>query len=403
MALCEGLNLAGADVRYVGTVPTPALYFATAELQATGGIQITGSHNPPEYNGIKLTIGDRPLYGDAIQALFEAISADDFEQGSGQTTEVEILGRYAEEIGRRAHVDGPVRLVLDCGNGVGSVVAPQALRAAGIDVRCLYCESDGTFPNHHPDPTVDENLVDLISEVRASGADLGVGLDGDADRIGAVTEKGTIIRGDHLLLLYALEALPRYPGAEIVFDVKCSKALPEMIEAAGGIPVMWKTGHSLIKERMKVSGSPISGEMSGHICFADNYYGFDDAIYAAALLARIVQRSGMTLSELAESIPAYPSTPELRIETSEDRKFDIVRSVVDRYKQTHEVIDIDGARVLFDGGWALIRASNTQPVIVMRFEADTPERLREIRDEIADTMASEGVSVPEVGETPAGH
>jgi len=396
MALCEGLNLSGADVQFVGTVPTPALYFATAELKATGGIQITGSHNPPEYNGIKMLIGDRPLYGEAIQSLQRAIEADDYDQGAGQTSEIEILDRYVEEIGSRARVDGPVRLVLDCGNGVGSVVAPQALEAAGIEVLCLYCESDGTFPNHHPDPTVDENLVDLIAAVKDSGADLGVGLDGDADRIGAVTEKGTIIRGDHLLLLYALEALPRYPGAEIVFDVKCSKALPEMIQAAGGVPVMWKTGHSLIKERMKLSGSPISGEMSGHICFADNYFGFDDAIYAAALLARIVQRSGKTISELAEAIPSYPSTPELRVDTTEDRKFEIVRSVVEKYRQTHEVIDIDGARILFDGGWALVRASNTQPVIVMRFEADTPERLSKIRDEVAAIMAAEGVSVPEL-------
>ena len=397
MALCEGLNMSGADVRFVGTVPTPALYFATAELGGTGGIQITGSHNPPEYNGIKMLVGERPLYGEAIQRLRETIEANDYEQGHGQTTEVEILGRYVEEIGRRAHVDGPVKMTLDCGNGVGSVVAPQALEAAGIDVRCLYCESDGTFPNHHPDPTVDENLVDLIADVKVSGADLGVGLDGDADRIGAVTETGRIIRGDHLLLIYALDALPRYPGAEIVFDVKCSKALPELIAAAGGIPVMWKTGHSLIKERMKLSGSPISGEMSGHICFADNYYGFDDAIYAAALLARIVQRSGRKLSEIAAEIPSYPSTPELRVDTTEDRKFDIVASVVDRYRQTHEVIDIDGARVLFDGGWALVRASNTQPVIVMRFEADTEDRLAQIRDEVAAVMAEEGVTVPELG------
>jgi phosphomannomutase/phosphoglucomutase len=320
-ALSAGLNAAGADVRMVGTVPTPALYYAAHVLGTDGGIQITGSHNPPEYNGIKMIVGDRALYGSAIQELRESIVADRFLSGAGHTDQLAMLDRYAEEIGQRAGVEGPVRMVLDCGNGTGSVIAPEALRLAGIDVECLYCESDGTFPNHHPDPTVDENLVDLIEVVQRTGADLGVGLDGDADRIGAVTEAGRIVRGDHLLLLYALDALPRHPGAEIIFDVKCSKALPELIGRAGGRPVMWKTGHSLIKERMKESGSPIAGEMSGHICFADNYFGFDDAIYAAARLAGLVQRSGLPFSELAAAIPAYPSTPELRVECPEEVKF----------------------------------------------------------------------------------
>ncbi len=283
-ALCEGLNGAGVDVLLVGTVPTPTLYFAEREMGAAGGIQITGSHNPPEYNGIKLTVGGRSLYGKAIQGLRERIEGDAFETGSGRTRQVEILPRYVEEIGRRATVAPPLRFVLDCGNGTGSVVAADALRATGAEVDTLFCESDGTFPNHHPDPTVDENVRDLIDRVISTGAAFGVGLDGDADRIGAVTEKGDIIRGDHLLLLYALDVLKERPGAEIIFDVKCSKALPEMIEQAGGVPVMWKTGHSLIKERMYESGSPVSGEMSGHICFADRYFGFDDAIYAAARL-----------------------------------------------------------------------------------------------------------------------
>jgi phosphomannomutase / phosphoglucomutase len=395
-ALAAGLNAAGSDVRFVGTVPTPALYYAASVLAADGGIQITGSHNPPEYNGIKMIVGDRSLYGEAIQDLRELIEADRYSEGAGSNQPVEILERYAAEVGRRARVDGPVRLVLDCGNGTGSVIAPQALRMAGIEVDCLYCESDGTFPNHHPDPTVDANVVDLIERVTASGADLGVGLDGDADRIGAVTERGAIVRGDHLLLLYALDALPRYPGAEIVFDVKCSKALPELIARAGGVPVMWKTGHSLIKERMKQSGSPIAGEMSGHICFADNYFGFDDAIFAAARLAGLVQRSGKPFSELAAAIPAYPSTPELRVECTEDRKFSIVARAVEHYRASHEVNDIDGVRVDFEDGWALIRASNTQPVIVVRFEADTVAGLRRIRDDVAGYLAGEGVTVPEL-------
>jgi phosphomannomutase/phosphoglucomutase len=395
-ALSAGLNASGADVRFVGTVPTPALYYAAGELATDGGIQITGSHNPPEYNGIKMIVGDRSLYGNAIQELRELVQADRYLDGTGVTDHLEILHGYVEEIGSRARVEGPVRMVLDCGNGTGSVIAPQALEAAGIDVDCLYCESDGTFPNHHPDPTVDANVVDLIARVTSTGADLGVGLDGDADRIGAVTETGGIVRGDHLLLLYALDALPRFPGAEIVFDVKCSKALPELISRAGGVPVMWKTGHSLIKERMKESGSPIAGEMSGHICFADNYFGFDDAIYAAARLAGLVQRSGKTFSELAAAIPAYPSTPELRVDCAEDVKFDLVARAVAHYQASHPVNDIDGARIEFEDGWALIRASNTQPVIVLRFEADTVDGLRRIRDEVAGYLAGEGVAVPEL-------
>ncbi|MEN8144022.1 MAG: phosphomannomutase/phosphoglucomutase [Gemmatimonadota bacterium] len=393
-AVCAGLNDTGVAAQLVGTVPTPALYYATQVLGCDGGIQITGSHNPPEYNGIKMTMGGEPVFGQAIQEMRSAILSGALSSGSASTENVEILERYIAEVGRRARLDGPLDVVLDCGNGAGSVAAPQALAAAGVKADCLFCESDGTFPNHHPDPTVDENVVDLIARVRETGAALGVGLDGDADRIGAVTEKGDIIRGDHLLLIYALEALPRYPGAEIVFDVKCSKALPEMIRRAGGVPVMWKTGHSLIKVRMKQSGSPISGEMSGHICFADNYFGFDDAIYACALLARIVQRSGRPLSEIAGEIPSYPSTPELRVDCEEARKFEVVQRAVEKFAATHEVITIDGARIEYPDGWALIRASNTQPVIVMRFEADTWDGLSRIRDEIAAYMSEEGIEVP---------
>ena len=392
--MCRGLNAAGLDAVLLDTVPTPALYYATVALDTDGGIQITGSHNPPEYNGIKMVVAGGSVYGEAIQEIRELIESDDYETGEGGTTRHEILASYVREVAERAAVDGPVHVVLDCGNGTGSVAAPAALRAAGIQVTCLYCESDGTFPNHHPDPTVDENLVDLIARVRDTGADLGIGLDGDADRIGAVDGNGRIVRGDRLLLLYALDVLEEHPGSEIVFDVKCSQALPEMILAAGGVPVMWKTGHSLIKERMKQGGAPVAGEMSGHICFADRFYGFDDAIYAAARLAQLVQESGRSLAELADRIPDYPSTPEVRLDCPEERKFAVVERMVERYRRTHEVIDIDGARVLFDDGWALIRASNTQPVIVVRFEAQTREALQRIRDEVAGALAGEGVEVP---------
>ncbi len=276
-AMCRGLNAAGVDTLFVGTVPTPALYFAAIEFGTDAGIQITGSHNPSEYNGIKMVRDGGAIYGDAIRGLRRRIESEAFASGSGESRDVEILDRYVEEIASRGRVEAPVRMVLDCGNGAGSVVAVRALREAGVDVDGLFCESDGTFPNHHPDPTVDENVVDLIARVRETKADVGVGLDGDADRIGAVTEEGAIVRGDHLLLLFALDVLRDHPGAEVVFDVKCSQALPRVIEAHGGVPVMWKTGHSLIKERMKEGGSPGTGgrnsELSLHAGASTRLYG----------------------------------------------------------------------------------------------------------------------------------
>jgi phosphomannomutase/phosphoglucomutase len=395
-ALCRGLNEAGVDAVAVGTVPTPVLYFAEQVLEGDGGIQVTGSHNPPEYNGIKMTVDGESLYGEAIGEIRTRILSDAFATGSGETREEDVLDRYVEELARRTELEGDVSLTLDCGNGTGSVVAVRALEAAGIDVDPLYCESDGTFPNHHPDPTVDEYIVDLIDRVRERGGGFGVGLDGDADRVGAVTEAGRVIRGDHLLLLFALDLLERETGASVIFDVKCSRALPELIEEAGGEPVMWKTGHSLIKEKMRRIGAPLAGEMSGHICFADNYYGFDDAIYACARLAALVSRSDRSLEELSARIPDYPSTPELRLDCPEERKFHVVRRVVEHYRGRRPLVELDGARVSFPEGWALIRASNTQPVVVARFEASTREALGEIRDEVAEVLGREGVEVPEL-------
>ena len=401
-ALCRGLSSAGVEVTMIGTVPTPVLYFAAIEFGSDAGVQITGSHNPPEYNGIKLVRDGGALYGDAIRALRDRIEAGAFVSGRGTLREGEILERYVEEIAARGRVEGEVRMVLDCGNGAGSVVAARALRAAGIVVDGLFCESDGTFPNHHPDPTIDENVAELRERVRATGADLGVGLDGDADRIGAVTEEGAIIRGDHLLLLLAREVLGERPGAEVIFDVKCSQALPEVIRSAGGVPVMWKTGHSLIKERMRMSQSPIAGEMSGHICFADRFFGTDDAIYAAARLAGLVAGAGRPLSELAAEIPSYPATPELRLACEEERKFGLVEEAVRFFRARYEVIDIDGVRVLFDGGWLLIRASNTQPVVVARIEADTEARMREIAAVARSFLAERGVPEPAPRSSPHG-
>lgn len=396
-ALTEGMTAAGADVLRVGTVPTPGLYYADHELGADGSVQITGSHNPSEYNGFKMVLDGGPFYGDEVRALRERMVDERFARGRGRARERPgLLDRYVQAVAERSPVPEPVTVVLDCGNGAGSVAAPRALEAAGARVEPLYCESDGTFPNHHPDPTVDENLADLIERVRASGADLGVALDGDADRVGAVTGEGEIVRGDHLLLLLALDVLGERPGAPVIFDVKCSKAIPEMIRQAGGEPVMWKTGHSLIKEKMRETGSPISGEMSGHIFFADNWFGFDDAIYASARLARLVARGGRGLAELLGDVPRYPSTPELRLDCPEEEKFGVVEEAAEHYGRGHDVVDVDGARVQFDGGWALIRASNTQPVVVVRLEADSRERLEEIRDDVAAFLAGRGIEVPEL-------
>jgi phosphomannomutase/phosphoglucomutase len=390
----EGIRAAGVDVTFVGTVPTPVLYYA-AEIHGTdGGLQITGSHNPPEYNGFKMIAGGRAVYGEAIQRLRAMMEAGAFEAGAGRYEARDVVPAYVEDVGGRFRLARPIRMVVDCGNGTGSLVAARLLRRAGIDVIPLYCESDGTFPNHHPDPTVDANVQDLIARVRTEGADLGVGLDGDADRIGAVDERGRIIRGDLLLLLFALDVLERRGAPQkLIFDVKCSQAVPDVFAAAGGEPIMWKTGHSLIKEHMKETGALIAGELSGHICFGEDYFGFDDALYAACALAELVSRGPEPLSARVDRFPAYVSTPEIRVDVREEEKFGIVARAVEAFRRTHDVIDVDGVRVLFDGGWGLLRASNTQPVIVLRYEADSRERLEAIRATMEGWLRTEGVAV----------
>ncbi|MDH5590157.1 MAG: phosphomannomutase/phosphoglucomutase [Gemmatimonadota bacterium] len=392
--LVAGLLSSGVDVLDVGTVPTPALYWSEATFATDAGVQITGSHNPPEWNGIKMSVGRGSLYGGAIQDLRRRIEESDFSEGEGERERVDVLDRYVQDVAGRFELVRPMKVVVDCGNGTGSLVAVAMLEALGAEVTPLFCESDGTFPNHHPDPTVDENLADLIAEVRRGGYDLGVAFDGDADRIGAVDGEGNIIRGDILLLLYGLDVLEkRGPGQKLVFDVKCSQALPEVFAAAGGEPIMWATGHSLIKRKMKETGALIAGELSGHIMIADDYFGFDDALYDACRLIDLVARGGRSLSDMVAEFPAYVSTPELRIDVTEDEKWSVVEAAVAHFKETHEVIDVDGARVLFGDGWALLRASNTQPVIVGRVEARTPERMDEIRREVFSWLASQGVSV----------
>ncbi len=393
-AVIRGIRAAGVNVIFVETVPTPVLYFAAATLATDGGMQITGSHNPPEYNGFKMIIRNSPFFGDDIQVLRSRIEARRFTEGSGTVETREIIPAYIDYVAPMFELARPMKVVADCGNGAGSLVAVQLLERIGATVIPLYCESDGTFPNHHPDPTVDEYIVDLIAKVREEKADLGVGFDGDADRVGAVDENGTIVRGDILLLLFGLDAMERLGAPQkLIFDVKCSQAVPEVYEAAGGEAIMWKTGHSLIKVKMKEIGAPIAGELSGHICFGEDYFGFDDALYGACALVRLVSRLPGPLSARVAEFPKYYSTAELRVDVTEEEKFGIVDDAVAHFSSTHEVIAVDGVRVLFDGGWGLLRASNTQPVLVMRFEAKTQARLDEIRATMEGWLTSRGVRV----------
>lgn len=394
-ALIDGLNRAGADVVSIGTVPTPVLYWAEFTQDADAGVQITGSHNPPEWNGIKMTRSRTALYGDQIQDLLRRIQDGDLDTGKGSREDIEVLDDYVADVAGRLTLGRPMKVAVDCGNGSGALVAERLFAAMGVEITPLYCDSDGTFPNHHPDPTVDENLEDLIEAVRASPHDLGVAFDGDADRIGAVDANGSIVRGDMLLLVLGLDLLDkRGPGQKLVFDVKCSQALPEVFAAAGGEPIMWKTGHSLQKVKMKETGALLAGELSGHIMVADEYYGFDDALYDACRLISILSHSERSLADIVSDFPVYVSTPEIRIDVTEEQKWAIVEQAVEHFRASHEVIDVDGARVLFGDGWALLRTSNTQPVIVARFEAHTEARLTELRSIVGDWLAEHGVTLP---------
>jgi phosphomannomutase/phosphoglucomutase len=400
-AMVEGLTSSGYDVVDVGVVPTPVLYWSLHHTDVVGGIQITGSHNPPEYNGFKMSVGADSLHGDAIQHLLALIETSAFVDGAGSVRHERLLERYVDDVLARvgAPLSRRLRVVVDCGNGAGALVAEPLFSRLGVDATYLFCESDGTFPNHHPDPTVVENLRDLIDAVRETHADLGVAFDGDADRIGVVDADGRIIWGDHVLILYARDVLARTgAGQPVIFDVKCSQALPWAIERAGGRPVMWKTGHSLIKEQMRALGAPIAGEMSGHMFFAEGFYGHDDAMYGAARLLRIVADAGESLASMLADVPTYVSTPELRVDCADEDKFRIVAAAARHFRARYDVIDVDGARVLFGDGWGLVRASNNQPILVMRFEARTTERLEAIRAEMEEWLAAQGVDVtPGVG------
>jgi phosphomannomutase / phosphoglucomutase len=387
----QGIADAGGTAVDVGTLPTPALYFGVSALETDAGVQVTGSHNPPEFNGFKMVLQGEAFHGDEILELWEIIMAERWRTGKGkQSSDSSVLQRYREGIVSRHTLTRPVKVVVDCGNGAGSLIAVSTLQALGAEVTPLFCESDGTFPNHHPDPTVPENLRDLQMAVRRGGAELGIAFDGDADRIGAVDETGEIIYGDQLLVVFGRDAVRRFGrDTPVIFDVKCSEVLPSALTAAGARPVMWKTGHSLIKAKMKELKAPLAGEMSGHMFFGGDYLGFDDALFAAARLLEIVSREPFGLARLLADLPRTFATPEIRVETSEAEKFDLVERAALHFASLYPVNTIDGVRITFPQGWGLLRASNTQPVLVMRFEATDPALRDQYRSEVEGWLAGQ--------------
>lgn len=385
-AIETGLAAVGCEVLDIGTVPTPLLYYSTVHFQADGGVMITGSHNPSEYNGFKIVAGASTIHGEEIQELRRMIESGDLDSGQGSVEPVDAATPYVEEIASQFHWDRRIKVVCDAGNGTAGPTLRRILERLPVDPVELFFDMDGRFPNHHPDPTVPENLNHLMEAVRSTGADLGIAFDGDSDRLGAVDELGNVIYGDQLLLIYAREILKRKPGSTFIGEVKCSQALYDEIERLGGRPIMWRTGHSLIKAKMKEEHAELAGEMSGHMFFADRYYGYDDAIYAACRLMEIVANSGHPLSHQLAGVPRTVTTPEIRVDCEDERKFDVVRKVTDHFRRTHRIVDVDGVRVLFDQGWGLVRASNTQPVLVLRFEAATDTLLDAYRREVESVV-----------------
>jgi len=393
--IAEGLRGCGVDVVDLGLAPTPAFYYATRHYApGEGGVMVTGSHNPPQFNGFKIACGEGTIYGDEIRLLAEIIERGDYASGTGSYGQREVLADYRRALLERVAVSRPVKLVADAGNAMASLLLPELLTEAGCEAEGLYCELDETFPHHWPDPTVPENMEALAARVRETGAAAGVAFDGDADRLGAVDDRGRLIWGDKLLALYAAPILAAHPGAKIIFEVKCSQALAEEVARRGGTPVMWKTGHSLIEAKIREEEALLAGEMSGHIYFADRYFGYDDALYAALRLAELLAAAGAPLSELVDGIPTYYATPELRVECPDELKFEAVEGIKKRFAD-HDIIAVDGARILFDGGWGLVRASNTQPALVLRFEAVNEARRDEIRAEVEsalqEILAGEGI------------
>ena len=393
--LIQGLVDCGCQVSDVGMVPTPVLYYAANVLEGKSGVMLTGSHNPPDYNGFKIVVAGETLANEQIQALRERIEKNDLASGVGSVEQVDILPRYFKQIRDDIAMAKPMKVVVDCGNGVAGVIAPQLIEALGCSVIPLYCEVDGNFPNHHPDPGKPENLKDLIAKVKAENADLGLAFDGDGDRVGVVTNTGTIIYPDRLLMLFAKDVVSRNPGADIIFDVKCTRRLIALISGYGGRPVMWKTGHSLIKKKMKETGALLAGEMSGHVFFKERWFGFDDGIYSAARLLEILSQDQRDSEHVFSAFPSDISTPEINITVTEDSKFAIIEAL-QRDAQWGEgnITTLDGVRVDYPKGWGLVRASNTTPVLVLRFEADTEEELERIKTVFRNQLKAVDSSLP---------
>ncbi len=379
--LIQGLAASGCHVSDVGLVPTPALYYAANVLAGKSGVMLTGSHNPSDYNGFKIVIAGDTLANEQIQALHTRLKTNDLTSGTGSITKVDILQRYSDEITRDVKLARRMKVVVDCGNGAAGVIAPQLLEALNCEVIPLFCDVDGNFPNHHPDPGKPENLVDLIAKVKEVGADVGLAFDGDGDRVGVVTETGEIVFPDRLLMLFARDVVARNANAEIIFDVKCTRRLTPLIKEYGGRPLMWKTGHSLIKKKMKETGALLAGEMSGHVFFKERWFGFDDGIYSAARLLEILSKEKSTCDALFQTFPNDISTPEINIHVTEESKFSIIDALHDaQWGEGANLTTIDGVRVDYAKGWGLVRASNTTPVLVLRFEADTEAELQRIKD-----------------------
>ena len=384
-----GVLSTGVDVIKIGILPTPANYYSMFSLGVAGAVQITGSHNPPEFNGFKLSRDKKAVFGEAIQEIRVIIEKEDYETGEGTEASYDILTKYKRMIASKIDIKKRMKVVMDCGNAAGAICAPEIFKNLNVDLTELYCDVDGTFPNHHPDPTIKENLADLISLVKQGSYDIGLAFDGDADRVGVVDETGDIVWADQLMALFLPEVVEE--GDEILYDVKCSQALEEMIIKYGGKPVMWKTGHSLIKQRMSELNCKLGGEMSGHIFFADDYFGYDDAIYVAARIVQTLSRTDQKLSELKAELPKYYSTPEMRLEAeSDEEKFRIAKEAVAYFTENYDCSTVDGVRIKFGDGWGLVRSSNTQPVIVCRFEANTAERMEEIQSIVMNKLQEVG-------------
>lgn len=386
-ALIAGLLSSGVDVIDLGPVPTPLLYYSVHKLGSEGGVMITGSHNPPDYNGFKTMLGKGTIYGAQIQEVLRILQQGDFETGQGQLRETDIITPYVEEIPAQFHFSRRVKVIFDTGNGVAGPTLSRMLERLNVEAVPMFFEPDGNFPNHHPDPTVEENLAPLKKAVAETGAEMGLAFDGDSDRIGAIDETGRVVWGDMLMLIFGREILTRKPGATFIGEVKCSQVMYDELARLGGNPIMYKTGHSLIKAKMKEAHAELAGEMSGHMFFADRYYGYDDALYAACRLIEIVADSGKPLSAQLEGVPRMVATPELRFDCPDDRKFAVVERVKAHFESRRKVIGVDGARILFEKGWGLVRASNTQPILVLRFEAETPELLAAYRAEVDAVVA----------------